>query len=206
VITEKMISDNRYLEELFAPLGRKAGISGRDMSLIYTPQIIASVVDVPVNLLMTDLGSRLINAVLGIGSALAVATGSVKGETAAEVSEMASYWLTSLYVPAPHSPVIASQAVSFVSGLMGGNFQQALNAVWKGPAYAQNELIAYTGMLNPTSYQTGINTPLVSGTSTSTTSSGSSTSSALTITSGSASSMVDPSPRTANQKALATVV
>jgi len=205
-----MISDNRYLEELFAPLGRKAGISGRDMSLIYTPQIIASVVDVPVNLLMTDLGSRLINAVLGIGSALAVATGAVKGETAAEVSEMASYWLTSLYVPAPHSPVIASETVSFVSGLMNGNFQQALNAIWKGPAYAQNELIAYTGMLNPTSYKTGINTPLVSGstssTSTSTTSSSSTTSSPVTITSKPASSMVDPSPRTSNQKALSLVV
>jgi len=203
-----MISDNKYLEELFAPFGRKAGISGRDMSLIYTPQIIASAVDIPVNLLMTDLGSRLVNAILGIGSALAVATGSVKGQTAAELSEMASYWLTSLYVPAPHSPIIASEVVSFVSGLMNGNFQQALNAIWKGPAYAQNELIAYTGMLNPVSYKTGINTPLVNGStsssSTSTTSSSSTPS--VAISSKPATSMIDPIPRTSNQKALSLVV
>jgi len=208
VITDRMISDNKYLEELFAPFGRKAGISGRDMSLIYTPQIIASAIDIPVNLLMTDLGSRLVNAILGIGSALAVATGSVKGETAAELSEMASYWLTSLYVPAPHSPVIASEVVSFVSGLMNGNLQQALNAIWKGPAHAQNELIAYTGMLNPASYQTGVNTPLISGSSSSTgTSSMNSVSNkSVTISSTPATSMIDPSPRTANQKALSLVV
>jgi len=201
-----MISDNKYLEELFAPFGRKAGISGRDMSLIYTPQIIASAIDIPVNLLMTDLGSRLVNAILGIGSALAVATGSVKGETAAELSEMASYWLTSLYVPAPHSPIIASEVVSFVSGLMNGNLQQALNAIWKGPAYAQNELIAYTGMLNPVSYKTGINTPLINGSSSSTSSTSSISNQSVTISSRPPSSMIDPSPRTANQKALSLVV
>ena len=203
-----MISDNRYLEEFFAPFGRKAGISGRDMSLIYTPQIVASGIDVPVNLLMTDFGSRLVNAALGIGSALAVATGWVKGGEAAEVSEMASYWLTSLYVPAPHSPVVASEAVSFVNGLMSGNLQQALNAIWKGPQYATNELIAYTGMVNPVSYQTGVNTPIVSSQQSS------STSSSSTVTSGTSTSvqvsksttMIDPQPRTSNQKALSLVV
>jgi len=200
-----MISDNRYLEEFFAPFGRKAGISGRDMSLIYTPQIVASGIDVPVNLLMTDFGSRLVNAALGIGSALAVATGWVKGGEAAEVSEMASYWLTSLYVPAPHSPVVASEAVSFVNGLMSGNLQQALNAIWKGPQYATNELIAYTGMVNPVSYQTGVNTPIVSSQQ---------SSSVPPVTSGTSTSvqvpkstaMIDPQPRTSNQKALSLVV
>jgi len=200
-----MISE--YLEDIFAPLGRKAGISGADMSLIYTPQIVASLVDVPVNLLMTDLGSRLFNAIAGIASAAVVATGHVKGKAAAEVSEMASYWLTSLYVPSPHSPKIAQQVVSFVNGLTSGNFQTALNAIWKGPSYAQNELIAYTGMLNPVSYQSGVNTPLVNQSSTAVTSTTSTSStSAATRTSSvkisSAVSMADPIPRTPNQRAL----
>jgi len=203
-----MLSDNEYLEDFFAPFGRKAGISGRDMSLIYTPQIVASLVDVPINLLFTDLGSRLLNAGLGIASALAVAVGAVKGTSAAEVSEMASYWLTSLYVPAPHSPIIASEVVSFVNGLMTGNFQQVVNSIWKGPAYAQNELIAYTGMLNPVSYKTGVNTPLSSPSSSTQSSSSvkiSSSSQPVVMASASSSAMIDPIPKTANQRALSVV-
>lgn len=153
---------SEYLNDVFAPFGKKAGLSGRDLSLIWTPQIIASLVDVPVNLYTTDLGSRVMNAILGIGTGLAVATGYVKGIAAAELEEMASYWITSLYVPTPESPVIAQEIINLANGITGGNIDAVKNALFKSECAAPNELIAYTGVFNQQSYTSGTNTPLTS--------------------------------------------
>lgn len=81
---------SEHFEGLFAPLGKKAGLSGHDMSLIYTPQIIASIVQIPVNLFTTELGSKFVDLVLGVIGGLAVGTGYVRGKAAAELSEMVS--------------------------------------------------------------------------------------------------------------------
>lgn len=198
-----MISE--YLEDIFAPLGKKAGIAPSDMSLIYTPQIVASLIQVPINWFLTEFGARVVDAVLGIGSALAVATGMVRGKDAAEVSEMASYWLTNIYVPPANSAVVSQQAVSFVSGAMNGNTQGMINAIYQGQN-AMNNIIAPTGLVNPASYQTGTLTPLSNPIQTSSTSSNAvkvpATSTSTTTSGVSASSLTDPKPRTSNQRVL----
>ncbi|MEM4056518.1 MAG: hypothetical protein QW578_05730 [Thermoplasmatales archaeon] len=203
-----MISE--YLEDIFAPLGRKAGIAPSDMSLVYTPQIIASLIQVPVNWTLTEFGARVFDAIVGLGSAIAVGLGAVKGKAALELSEMASYWLTNIYVPPAKASVVTQQAVSFVTALTSGNIQAATNALYQGQNFTTNAL-AGTALVNPVSYQTGTATPISVPTptpipmnSSSSGSSSSTSSSTVTITSSPpASSLLDPKPQTSNQRTLA---
>lgn len=190
-----MISE--YLDDIFAPLGKKAGIAPVDMSLIYTPQIVASLVQVPVNWFLTELGARIFDGIVGIASAAVVALGGVKGKDAAELSEMASYWLTNIYVPPAKASTVAQQAVTFASALSSGNMTGAVNALYQGQNALTN-MAAATGLLNPVSYSSGTLTPISVGTP----SSSSSSSATVTVTSSSASTLADPVPRTSNQKTL----
>ncbi len=190
-----MISE--YLEDIFAPLGKKAGIAPVDMSLIYTPQILASLIQVPVNWFLTELGARIFDAVVGVASAAIVATGGVKGKDAAELSEMASYWLTNIYVPPAKASVVAQQAVTFASALSKGDLSGAMNSVYQGQNALTN-MAAATGLLNPVSYQSGTLTPISTGTLSSSSANVPAASSSTTATSGSG----DPIPRSANQKTL----
>lgn len=152
---------SEYLNDVFAPLGKKAGLSGRDVSIIWTPQIIASIVDIPINLLTTDLGSRIMNAILGIVSMGAVALGKVKGVAAAELEEMASYWITSIYVPSPNNTVVTNQIASLAAGIASGNTSQILSSLFTSPNSALQQLSTYTGIINPKTYTSGTNVPLM---------------------------------------------
>lgn len=192
-----MISE--YLEDIFAPLGKKAGIAPVDMSLIYTPQIVASLIQVPVNWFLTELGARIFDAVVGVASAAVVATGGVKGKDAAELSEMASYWLTNIYVPPAKASVVAQQAVTLATSLSKGDMTGVMNTLYQGQNAITN-MAAATGLLNPASYSSGTLTPISVSQPAS--------NSSVTVVSNSSgtTTATDPIPRTSNQKTLSFLV
>ncbi len=147
---------SEYLNDLFEPFGKKAGLSGHDMSLIWTPQILASLVQVPVNFFTTELGAKVIDLVLGAIGGLAVGFGAVKGKAAAELEEMISYWITNLYVPAYGSSQLPAQISNLAAGIQSGNTSQIVSSIYSGPTAAQSELNTYLGMFNPATYSASI--------------------------------------------------
>lgn len=152
---------SEYLNNLFEPFGKKAGLSGHDMSLIWTPQILASLVQVPINLFTTELGAKLIDLVLGAIGGLAVGFGAVKGKAAAELEEMISYWITNLYVPAYGSSQLPAQISNLAAGIKSGNMSTIISSLYTGPTAAQNELSTYLGMFNPATYKASVSVPSV---------------------------------------------
>jgi hypothetical protein len=143
---------SEYLDDVFAPFGKKAGISGHDMSLIWTPQILATVIQVPVNLFSTELGAKIIDLVLGVAGGLAIGFGAVKGKAAAELSEMVSYWITNLYVPQYAQTGISAQISSLAAGIKSGNMSQIQAALFTNQAAAKAELDSYLSIFNPATY------------------------------------------------------
>ena len=121
---------------VFEPFGRKAGLSGTDLASVWMPQIVASVVQIPINYFFTDLGSRIVNGILGLATGIPVVFGWARGNTALELSEMSSYWLTSLYVPYPQNGFV-SQWQSFISGIKSGSSSTIQSSIMASSSYQQ---------------------------------------------------------------------